>query len=140
VNHVLGRDLQPLARRFGFGEAELAAAGAPPGDPPPTDLVLTRPTLSTPLPRPGGRLTAATVATRADWGERLAAATIGCRARAGARALPVVSRAFANGVARCTWGVPRWARGRAVAGTITVRDPGGAVADAKLAARVRRVG
>jgi hypothetical protein len=80
------------------------------------------------------------VATRADWGERLAAATVACRARAGARALPVVSRAFANGVARCTWGVPRWARGRAVAGTITVRDPGGAVADAKIAARVRRVG
>jgi hypothetical protein len=140
VNHVLGRNLLPLASRFGFGEAELAATGAPPADPPPTDIVLARPTLSTPLPRPGGRLSASTVATRADWGERLAAATVACRARAGARALPVVSRAFANGVARCTWGVPRWARGRAVAGTITVRDPGGAVADAKIAARVRRVG
>jgi hypothetical protein len=140
VNHVLGRDLQPLGRRFGFADGELTAAGAPPADPPPTEIAAAPPTLSSRLLRPGGRLTAATVATRADWGDRLSAATVACWARAGQRALPVASRAFADGVARCTWTVPRWARGRAVAGAITVRDSGGATADAKFTARVGRVG
>ena len=140
VNHVLGRDLRPLANRYGFVDAELTASGAPPADPAPAAITAARPTLSSTRPRPGGRLTATTVATRADWGERLSAATVSCGARAGRRALPVASRTFAGGVARCTWKVPRWARGRAVVGTITVRDAGGATADAKFTARVRRVG
>jgi hypothetical protein len=139
VNHVLGRDLRPLAHRWGFVDAELTAAGDPPADPPPTAIAATRPRLSSPLPRVGTRLTATTVATRADWGAPLSAATVTCRANAGRRALPVASRGFSNGTARCTWTVPRWARGAAVSGTITVRDAGGATAEAKFTARVRRL-
>ena len=139
VNHVLGRDLLPLARRFGFVDAELTASGSPPADPPPTAIAATRPRLSAKLLRPGGRLTATTVATRADWGERLSTATVSCSARAGQRALPVASRAFAGGVARCSWTIPRWARGRAVAGAVTVRDAGGATARVVFTARVRRL-
>lgn len=138
VNHVLGRDLRPLAQRWGFTEPELTAAGNAPADPAPTAIVAGRPTISPIRPRVGGRLTATTVATRADWGERLSAATVSCGARAARRALPVASRAFAGGVARCTWTIPRRARGAAVAGTIVVRDAGGATATVRFAARVRR--
>jgi hypothetical protein len=138
VNHVLGRDLRPLAQRWGFSEAELTATGTAPADPPPTAIAAARPRLSPTLPRIGGRLTATSVATRLDWGARLSAATVSCRALSGRRALHVASRAFADGVARCTWTVPRWARGARVAGTITVRDAGGASAVASFTARVRR--
>jgi hypothetical protein len=140
VNHVLGRDLRPLAHRWGFADAELTAEGAPPADPPPTQIAATRPKLSSALPRVGGRLTATAVATRADWGAPLTGAPVSCRARAGRRALPVASRAFANGTARCAWTIPRWARGAAGAGALTVRDPGGATIDATFTARVRRSG
>jgi hypothetical protein len=139
VNHVLGRDLRPLMHRYGFVDAELTAPGAPPPDPPPTAIAAGRPTLSSTRPRPAGRLTARTLVTRKDWGERLSAATVSCRARVGPRTLPVSSRAFVAGVARCTWTVPRWARGGTVTGTITVRDVGGATAHATFTARVRRV-
>lgn len=139
VNHVLGRDLRPLAIRSGFVDADLAAVGAPPADPPPTAIAAGRAKLSATRPRPGGQLIATTVATRADWEERLSAATVTCRARVTRRTLPVASGSFADGVARCTWTVPRWARGAAVAGTITVRDPGGATASAGFTARIRRV-
>ena len=138
VNHVLGRDLRPLGQRLGFTEAELAAAGPVPADPPPAAIAVTRPQLSPAQPRVGGRLTAPAVATRLDWGERLSAATVQCRATAGRRVLPVASRSFERGVARCTWTLPRWARGAAVAGTITVRDAGGATALARFTSRVRR--
>ena len=140
VNHVLGRDLRPLARRAGFDDVELAAQGDAPPDPPPTAIAATRPVLSPSRPRPGGRLAASTVVTRADWGAgtRLTAATVSCTARAKRRALPVASRAFVGGVARCTWKVPRWARGAAVSGAITVADPGGATTRVGFAARVRR--
>lgn len=138
VNHVLGRDLRPLARRWGFDDGDLAAQGDAPPDPPPAAIAATRPALSPSRPRPGGRLTASTVATRADWGARLDSAAVVCTARAKGRALAAVSRAFVGGVARCTWKVPRWARGAVVSGTITVVDRGGATTRVGFSARVRR--
>ena len=138
VNHVLGRDLRPLARRRGFDDGEHAAQGDAPPHPPPAAIAATRPALSPSRPRPGGRLTASTVATRADWGARLDSAAVVCTARATGRALAAVSRAFVGGVARCTWKVPRWARGAVVSGTITVVDRGGATTRVGFSARVRR--
>ena len=138
VAYVLGRDLRPLARRWGFDDRDLVVEGEAPPDPAPSAITATRPALAPSRPRPGGRLAASTVVTRADWGARLGAAALSCTARARGRVLPLASRTFVGGVARCTWTVPRWAAAATVAGTITAADPSGAKTRAVFSVRVLR--
>lgn len=53
--------------------------------------------------------------------------TVSCRASAAGRALRLLSTRFASGRARCTWAVPRSAKGKRLAGTIAAAERGSRV-------------
>jgi hypothetical protein len=86
VNPVLGLDFRPIARRYGFTDADLTAAGAPPLDPPPPSLVLSKPKPSG-MPRARRQFRLSVDITRSDTGDPPSRAAVACPARAGATAL-----------------------------------------------------
>jgi hypothetical protein len=74
INPVLGLDFSPIAKRYGFAEADLAALGAPPPDPPPPALALSR-VRPTAAPQAGRPFRAAVGVARSDTGDPPALAT-----------------------------------------------------------------
>ena len=134
VSPVLGVDFRPIAKRYGFTDADLAAAGAPPLDPPPPSLVLSKPKPSG-TPRAGRRFRLSVDVTRSDTGDPPPGAAVACTARAGATRLRA-SSLLAGGRATCLWTPSRAVRGRTLRATITVTERGVA-ARAAYAARVR---
>jgi hypothetical protein len=120
VNPVLGIDFRPIARRYGFSDADLAAAGAAPPDPAPPTLILSTPRTSPAAPRGGQRVTATASVMRSDTRDPPAAATVRCPARLGRRALAATVGTFAAGRATCRWRTPPSARGLVLRGTVVV--------------------
>ena len=71
--------------------------------------------------RHGGRLTAI-LSVRDDTNAPIAQGTATCRAATGGRALRLVGQEFTESRARCTWRVPRSAKGKFVKGIVTLRS------------------
>jgi hypothetical protein len=137
VNPVLGFDFRPIARRYGFTDADLVATGAPPPDPPPPALELTRPRPTPAAPRSGRRLATAVAVARSDTGDPVAAATVACRARLGGRPLAGAARPFTDGLATCVWRLPATARGKILRASTAVVVLG-VRGQATFTARIRR--
>ena len=134
VSPVLGLDFRPIAKRYGFTDADLVASGSPPLDPPPPSLILSKPQPSG-TPRAGRQFRLSVDVTRSDTGDAPFRAAVGCRARTGATALRAKSL-LTGGRATCLWMLPRASRGRTLRATVTVTERGIA-ARAAYAARVR---
>jgi hypothetical protein len=91
-----------------------------------TTLVLTvvRVTTSPKPARAGKSFSAAFAVTRNDTGGPVPQGTVACTARVAGAALPVKARRLANGVAACSWVLPRNARGKTVRGAVTLTVEG----------------
>jgi hypothetical protein len=137
VNPVLGLDFRPVAKRYGFTDADLVATGEPPPDPPPPALELTPPKQRPARPRAGRTLTTMLSVARSDTGDPVDAATVTCPARLGGRTLVGIARPFAAGVAACVWRLPRTAGGKTLRASTTVVFLG-VRGQATFTARVRR--
>jgi hypothetical protein len=87
-------------------------------------LQVVRATTSPRPARAGGPFSAALALTRNDTGGPVATGAIACTARVGGASLPVRARRLANGVAACTWTLPRNGAGKVVRGTVTVTVEG----------------
>jgi Tol biopolymer transport system component len=89
---------------------------------------------ATKSPRPprAGRLYTVTIGVRAG-GYPVTEATVSGRATVRRRSLPLVSKSFADSAARVRWRIPKSARNRYMAVTVTVRTAGGAVASTFIA-------
>jgi len=135
VNPVLRLDFRPLARRYGFSDADLTAEGPVPPDPPPPSTALSRPKPVAP-PRAGRVLTVSAAVTRGDTGDPPSTATVSCAARVGRTTLSPSARRFTNARAACSWRLPHSARGRALQATMTA-SVRGVAATARYAAAVR---
>jgi hypothetical protein len=82
---------------------------------------------STTSPRParaGGPFSAALAVTRNDTGGPITAGSVTCTARIGGAVLRVRGRRVTNGIAACSWTLPRTAAGQVVRGTIAVTVDG----------------
>ena len=101
-----------------------------------TGIVATRFRTSAARPRAGRRFTVSVRVVRTDTGSALASGRVSCTARAGGRSVRLMSRGLRRGWARCTWSVPRRARGQTLRGSIRVRAFGH-VATRSFALRVR---
>jgi hypothetical protein len=86
-----------------------------------TTLVLTAVQVTTsPKPaRAGKAFSAAMAVTRNDTGSLVTAGTVTCTARIGSTTLQAKARRVANGIAACSWTLPKTAKGTTVRGTIT---------------------
>jgi len=120
VNPVLGGDFRPIAKRYGFTDHDLVAAGPPPLDPPPPALLVSKPRTSPVPARAGQRVTATVKVARSDTGDSPATLTVRCPARLGIRAANASVRSFANGRATCSWRTPRSARGLSLSASVLV--------------------
>jgi hypothetical protein len=87
-------------------------------------LRVVRATTSPKPARAGGPFSAALAVTRNDTGGPVSSGTVVCTARVGSVSVPARSRRVANGVAACTWTLPRNAGGKVIRGTITVTVEG----------------
>jgi hypothetical protein len=83
----------------------------------------------------GGTLTATAGVTENDTNGPLQNGFASCSAKAAGKALVVASSSVVNGVATCTWKVPKTAKGKTVAATLTVVD-NGAKASRSFSAKV----
>jgi uncharacterized protein YkwD len=71
--------------------------------------------------RAGSTLTVRVPFVEVNSGRPVAGGTVACRAAAGSRTLPVLTRGFAGGVARCAWRVPAGLAGRELVGVVKLR-------------------
>jgi hypothetical protein len=88
-------------------------------------------------PRPplAGKSLAVRVRVVAD-SKPIATATVTCTARLARKAARPSATSFRNSTAACTWPLPKAAKGKTIAGRITVKTKGGAVSRA-FTARIR---
>jgi hypothetical protein len=87
-------------------------------------------------PRAGKRFAAAIQVGRDDINEILDSGKVTCRLRVGTKTVRAASARFADGVAVCSWNLPKTAKGQTIRGTIAVTFAGVTVTRA-FSARVR---
>lgn len=91
-----------------------------------TTLVLSVVDVTT-SPRParaGKAFSAALAVTRNDTAGPVLEGTVTCTAKLGGAAVPVRARRISNGVAACSWSLPKTAKGKTIRGTITLTVDG----------------
>jgi hypothetical protein len=91
-----------------------------------TTLVLSVVNVTT-SPRParaGKAFSAALAVTRNDTSGLVLEGTVACRAKIGSVTVPVKARRLANGVAACSWTLPKNAKGKMIRGTVTLTVDG----------------
>jgi len=77
--------------------------------------------------RAGKAFSAALAVTRNDTAGLVLEGTVTCSAKVGGVTIPVKARRLANGVAACSWTLPKTAKGKAIRGTITLTVDGATV-------------
>jgi hypothetical protein len=90
-------------------------------------LKVVRVTTSPRPARAGKAFSAALAATRNDTGGPVPQGTVACTARIDGKTVPVKARRVTNGVAACSWTLPKTAAGRTIRGTITLSVEGARV-------------
>jgi hypothetical protein len=94
----------------------------PPAGPPRARLTLTVTRFATTpkLPKAGKRFAASVRVYRSDTAGLLVSGKLACPARSRSRGVAAVAKVFRRGLATCVWRIPRAARGRPLAGSVTV--------------------
>jgi hypothetical protein len=80
---------------------------------------------TTPKPVKAGKpFAVGLAANESDTGEAVQQGTITCTARIAGKGLPVKSKRLVNGIAACVWNVPKTAKGKRIAGSVTLTAQG----------------
>jgi hypothetical protein len=87
-------------------------------------------------PHAGGVFSESLAATENDTGGPVSKGTVTCRATIAGKPLATLAKVFANGVASCSWKIPKTAKRKAFKGTVTLTDAG-AVATRSYAGAVK---
>ena len=87
-------------------------------------------------PHAGGMFSESLAANENDTGGPAARGTVTCKATVGGKPLAVATKTFANGVATCSWKIPKTAKGKAFKGTVSLTDAG-AIASRSYAGAVK---
>jgi hypothetical protein len=87
-------------------------------------------------PHAGGVFSESLAATENDTGGPVSKGTVACSATIAGKHLVTLAKLFANGVASCSWKIPKTAKGKAFKGTVTLTDAG-AIATRSYAGAVK---